>query len=377
MSYSILKKLKKVDEEKSETSYVQNIVYGDNLSAVLIFEQLMQKNGTDNVVLITPRKLLSQNVETTYPRSLRGDINFFVFNKYIEKIDASFSGPSQFFKDLTLKQFGGRSKSEQLLNNEEFYTWPYFEYDFDQVTLKAKDIVENNRTFFKEKMITQIETIESSELIEKKNILLTCSNGEKIYCENLYFARNPFEFYLKFENKAILSNEFIEFCEQAKGPNILSVKLNFNKNITEDFNTLFLPLSYTHEWGHFIGEFEKFKDNFQSATFIHHVDSDHTTEDDVSRKLKLLKKQLFKVYPDAEGHVIEEFISLNEEASSENLDDQKYFQGENEIFTNIHFVGENAPLKIINSDDELAQFPGKCSHITRALASVNQIIQTL
>lgn len=372
MSYSVLKKFKKQEERKFEEKYARHIVYGQDLYSLLVFEDLCVKHGAENVRLITNSQIDAKDIRNNGPSVFRGEKNLQIFKKYILNSETSYSGTPIYFKDLSLKKFGGRGKPQPLMAGEDFFTMPSFEVDFDHYIERAINALSAYSDSIESQRLVGIETDTPSDLVEPSHFKLVCGNDTIYRCDQLHFGYNPFVFYTLFEDKPSLSNEFIEYCESVNGPWTLTVHLKFQSQITEVKETVFLPLSYTHDWGHFIGEFARASEETgksQEASFIYFVDQEHVNEEEVSRRIRLLKKQIVKAFPDAKDVKFEEYVSLKENTPSSSF--REFDLGSGDHFpNNLSFFGVNAPLGNEFSDEEIINLSGNCSHATRALASL-------
>jgi hypothetical protein len=101
----------------------------------------------------------------------------------------------------------------------------------------------------------------------------------------------------------------------------------------------------THEWGHFLVEFETY--NFQKKEQVCHAlflihDEDPQTED-LGQKIKLLKRVLDRVFPDIEKHIKKEYIRFDEEMFISNVKDSAMEQVSFDYPT-LHFLGQASPM---------------------------------
>ena len=152
-----------------------------------------------------------------------------------------------------------------------------------------------------------------------------------------------------------------------------------------------MPLSYTHDWGHFVGEFKdieidnpEIKDEFspkkikfQRANFVTFMDIGHTSEDDISKKIRLLKKILEKIFGENATYFRSEFIKLSPDSGCLNIDDSA---GNNALkeYSQLQFFGFNAPLKHSSEGLELCEDSReRLSFLARALTRHQEITNSL
>jgi len=101
-------------------------------------------------------------------------------------------------------------------------------------------------------------------------------------------------------------------------------------------------LSYTHDWGHFIGEFNK-ESGFKEVEFFSYIDKNDTNEDDVAKKIRLLKKSFEKIYNGSKKMEFNEFITLWDEGLCLKVEDSLYPFDEQKL-SNLHFFSIQAPV---------------------------------
>jgi hypothetical protein len=140
--------------------------------------------------------------------------------------------------------------------------------------------------------------------------------------------------------------------------------------------TLFIPLSYTHEWGHFVGEFKN--KGFQEIEFMHFVDEDQSSEEDISRTIRLLKKNMEKIFDQFTKNEHREFISLEQEIGCLKIDDNLFrtsLDSLKEILKNFTFIGINAPIANEHRVQSIFEYSTEeLSGITRGLV-VHQLCE--
>lgn len=347
MAFKDLHKLKKIVEIQKEYIQVPHLVVGKDIFAVSIYKALQAKYGREQVRLLSEDALLKSDLAPKGPSTLRGANNQKIIQElYPQAVVSIGSEPAMFYKDMTWKSFGGRSKSEALKFNEEFYTSSRFDIEMAKVfpELEQADsfIAEINQEAYQ----VRLKSIQRSG----DGFKVECLNGTEFECEKLYFGQSPFQYLNFYSNKNELTDHFIEFCEGTKTPSALFVKFVFEKPISDMKETLFIPLSYTHEWGHFVGEFnETYNDvnGTQEIEFIHFLDEDQSSEEDLSRTIRLLKKGLEKIFEKYSKINSREYIVLEQEIGCLKIDDELFArtlgEGKNEL-KNLFLLGINAPI---------------------------------
>jgi hypothetical protein len=362
MAFKDIHKLKKIVEIQKEFIQVQHLVVGKDMFAVSLFRDLVLKYGAENVRLLSEDKILSSDAMIKGPGTIRGEENQKVIHDlYPESIVKKFIKPSIFYKDMAWKAFGGRSKPEALKFDEAFFTSTRFEIP-----------------------LPEVENIEDSYLVKIKSItkkdkrfLVECINGTEFSSEKLYFGKSPYHYMHLFSDKSMLSDRFIQFCESTQTSSALLVKFIFEKPLSDIEETMFIPLSYTHEWGHFVGEFKN-RGQQQSIEFVHFIDEDQTSEEDISRTIRQLKKSLEKIFENFLTLITTEYITIEHEIGCLKIDDLAFdecLMSDKENTADLFFIGINAPIADAHCREASFEYSRKdVSFLARALL-VQKIIQ--
>ncbi len=382
MGIRALQALKKEQKTEVQTVFIKNLVIGEDLFAMDLLLSLKEKYGSDNVSLLSFKTLTENDLHLMGPSLLRGETNIKQLQKiypdvHINKVDAATS----FFKEGTFKEFGGRAKSETLLWGEEAFTENRVDVDEKELFpfLKAENAFELIKECIVEYIPVKLRKAEPTDLVEPDYFHITCSNGTQLNVENLYWCYSPQHFLDLYANKNELSDEFMEFCEETKSPSTLYIEMIFEKPIAENNETVFLPLSYTHEWGHFIGEFAPIESDGgkQRAKFMTFVDTDHTNEEEISKKIRLLKRQLEKIYEKFKTISYTEFITLTDKSVCLNFDDSITQTIKKEL-PKLSFVGLCAPLEHFEKDESNFEYSSNdLMFLARGVTSLAQIKQAL
>ena len=360
MAFKDLHKLKKIAVVEKENINVAHLVVGKDIFALSLYKVLVEKHGKDNVRLLSEDTVLKSDLWVKGPGSIRGSANQKVVEElYPEAVVKKFEENAIFYKDMTWKSFGGRSKPEALKFNEEFYTSSRFDID----PTKIFPELENTESFLEEINSSAYQVRVKAIRREGEGFIVECINGTEFSCEKLYFGQSPYQYLNFYTNKNELSDHFIEFCEGTKTPSALFVKYVLENPVSDIKETMFIPLSYTHEWGHYIGEFKDVVEpqsgptHAQEIEFIHFVDEDHVSEEDVSRIIRSLKKNMEKIFEKFSKIKSQEFISLESEIGCLKIDDELFFKslvGAKAEVSNLFFLGINAP--IVDTQSEKAMF---------------------
>lgn len=372
--------LKKKEDINISTSYVRHLVVGEDLFSVALYWELRKKLGDEQVKWLCPKPITEKDLLPLGPNTLRGESNIEKFKRFFPDVETEeVEAPAEFFKELKWRPFGGRAKSEKLLWNEEFFTLKRADFDIYALFpfLKEEDLyetLEKNRLDFAAKNIARQEP---DDLAEPAHFAIELSNNDILKCEHLYWGGGPRTFLDTYDNKNELTDDFITFCEEATSPAALYIQMEFDKAITEKEQTLFIPLSYTHEWGHFVGEFKALENGKQRGEFVTFMDIQHTNEQEISKKIRLLKKNLEKIFGENSTQISDEFIKLSSTSPCLKIDDS-LFRDLKKEWSHLALASFNAPMgncsdMVENCEDSLRTV----SFFARAAYRHQEIVQSL
>jgi hypothetical protein len=367
MAFKDLHKLKKVIVVEKEFIVVPHLVIGKDIFALSIYKSLQEKYGRENVRLLSEDAILKSDLLPKGPSTIRGEENKKVIQGlFPDAIKPISDEAAMFYKDMAWKHFGGRSKPEALKFNEEFYTSPRFDIEAEKIFPELAHADEFIAQINEEAYQVRIKSISRNG----EGFFIECLNGTEFNCEKLYFGQSPFQYLQFYTNKKDLSDAFIEFCESTKTPSALFVKFVFEGILSPVKETLFIPLSYTHEWGHFVGEFNEVNRD-QFIEFIHFIDEDQSSEEEISRVIRLLKKNMEKIFDKFSKINAREFIVLEQEIGCLNIDNDLYAKalafGKTET-KNLFLLGINAPIVETRCEDACFEYSqGGISVLARAL----------
>lgn len=374
MAFKDIHKLKKINVVAKETINVSYLVIGKDIFALSQYNKLVKEHGEENVRLLSQDPLLRSDLFPKGPTTVRGELNQKIYKEMFHETEIrEFAESALFYKDMQWKSFSGRSKSEVLKFDEDFFTGSRIDPDyvsmFKDVDLSDEYLNAINESSYQVK-IKAIRRLEEGFVVE-------CINGTEFICKKLYVGLSPFQYLELYENKHELSDKFMQFCESTKTSSALFVRFVFNKKILSDMKeTLFIPLSYTHDWGHFLGEFKMVGDT-QEIEFMHYMDENSLSEEDVSRIIRLLKKSMEKIFPNFLKFKSEEFIALEQEIGCLKIDDDLFHEslksGKNET-KDLFLLGINAPLSIAHSDKYSFEYSSKdISGLVRGLIGLEYL----
>lgn len=364
-----LKKKSADAEDATKRVFVKHLVYGENYEAVLTFVKLNEAHPGE-VKLLTKNPFYSEEIwqqlnctlnairSETVAQELLG------LNPRLEVFKSE--DEVRFYKDTKFQKFGGRAKPHEITQAEKFFTKPY--YQFQMKALFEGIDLDNLDTILKEhelnKIIEKIEVREPSDLVEKVNFSLHSGENEIFDCENLYYCESPKNFFKSISNKNELDDVIGEYTASLSNHGAITVHFNCNKLIYDFKGTMLVPQSMTHEWGSFVidfGAFDPVKSQ-QEIKVLSFLGEDDLQEEDLVKKIKLLKRVIERVFPEFSSAEYVQSIRYSSEYSIEGVRDE-YF--EKLAGLPVKFIGPGAPIHS-EAGEEFKYLP-------RTLKSIHQL----
>ncbi len=336
MALGRLQKLKKTMSSAGQNIVTNTLVCGGDILSYYLYSKL----PTETVFLV-PKK---ERRELMGPSLLRGNDNLDVFSELYpsETVQKEDSVPA-FFREQKFREFGGRSKPENLLPGEEFFTQSESYFD--------TSIISSNES------IDVLDRIPSKIRKNKEDFWeVSCTNGDLITCKDLFWGNDPKILEEILEDEQV-SAAIIPFTRALNPLCILHINFNFSEILSEKNGTIFIPVSYTHDWGHFICSFT---DGGRSLECIYYIDKTESSEDEVTKKIKILKRSIEKIFPKILSMKCSEEIIVKDTSPCESFDDDAYHG-----VKHLYLVGMNAPIMGKRKN---------VSHISRGLLSIHQAL---
>lgn len=393
MAFNEILKLKKQkeDQQATQNKYIRNLIVGKDLFATKIFLELEKKVEAEQLMFISPENIESvRDLLWVGPSRTRGN-NTELLAKLNQEASQSEVVKPIFFKEGKFHEFGSRAKSSPLLDGEEFFQSETIRVDENSF---YPEIFEEGRCQdLLEKMvqcpIVSIEYEENpSDLVEPVFWKVELSDGRVFETTNLYWGLHPFQFIDLLKGKEKLNRQLIEIFQSMRTKAQISVEYNLKSDDFDEVNsTWFLPLSQTHDWGHFIGDFFKISDKENSesgadstkvvARFLHFLDEKEVNEEDVAKKLRILRRNFEKILDKKKDILGSEYVRFEEFSDCQNINEEE-FKNIEFPFKNVRMFGNNAPLAYLCSESsscEDSEFSS--THFLRGYLSTNKILDTL
>ena len=354
MSFGLLKHFKdrkNGSESQVISQHVKHIIVGHDLGAVLKLMEIRSQFPHETVKLISPRLLNRQMLIENYQygvSQMRSSIA--LENIYKKHFNAKFypqAKEATFYKDGKFHEFNSRAKSMNIQAGEEYFTSKGFKTElsglFHQESWDNLDSILNES--LEVRIIESIEKSTPDDLVEKKEWKFTFKDFTKLSSENIYLSFSPKKFLNHIHNKEQLTPELVDACTSMKIQAGISVTWILNKEVHPFEQTLFIPQSMTHEWGHFIVEFEAYdhQKNEQLCHILFLIQEEEAQTEELAGKIKLMKRVLDRVFPDIEKVIIRELIRFDEEMLISDVKDVAIEQIGFDYPT-LKFLGQFSPM---------------------------------
>ena len=147
----------------------------------------------------------------------------------------------------------------------------------------------------------------SLKRVEKlpRHYRLECTGGNVLECEHLYWGRGPWQLLHLYHRPG---QALTGLCHKSPPLGALFVRYEFAAPIAVREETLFFPLSYTHPWGHFVGEFGR----DGALELVGPFDRENVSEEEIGRRIKMLGRHLEKIFPNFKREYLRRFIRLED-----------------------------------------------------------------
>ncbi|HXH74633.1 MAG TPA: hypothetical protein VNJ08_06685 [Bacteriovoracaceae bacterium] len=333
------------------TAHFQHVILGHDLGSILKLMELKRDCPDETVRLVSSRALTRQALLENYqygPTLIRSQAAVEgIYKRFFNAKIMPHPKGAIFYKEGKFHEFGSRAKSMELQAGEEFFTSPGYKLELS--SLFSEEEWENLDNILQEhqeiRIFESIDKTTPTDLVNKSEWLLSFKDFSQVTCENLYVGISPKKFLSLFSNKDSLTPELIDLCASVDIQTGISVTWMLNKDIFTEERTLFIPQSMTHEWGHFIVEFEPYeyhtKTQLCHVLFLIHEDEPQT--EDLGSKIKLMKRVLDRVFPDIEQHITKEFIRFDDEMFISDIKERALEQVGFD-YPNLKFLGQVSPV---------------------------------
>ena len=279
--------------------YSRVVLVGPSWEAVELLDFFSRRFARDQVVLLGHREWSEDHLFYPGPCVDRGGVSGELLEHCIPEITLRRGRDALFYKDQKFRSFGGRAKPCELKQGEaHFRLAPNF---FDPKMLlngNASDKMALARELYTKAEIRKIALVSPTDLIERVNFKLTLSDHQDLECEYLYYGGSPCELLSLVDQKGRGERSFIEFCSQFEQSFSLVATFEFDAPVIPITQTLFIPQSQTHDWGHFIVEVLNHPGSTrQLVKACCRMSAENVAQaEEVAKKLRLLQRTLQRLF---------------------------------------------------------------------------------
>jgi hypothetical protein len=305
-----LRALKKSSQNlELETKHIdcERLIVGDDLAAMKVYSSSIEK-GINTKIVVTDHFQLEHfighwNSLSPLIRS-KEEMDFLLQNFPDLNYSESDLEPT-FYKDQKLKSFNGKSRPEKLLEIEPCFINKFYYFDFNQLVteIEQQKISEH---FVQDMIRMKVDKVEG----QRGNWSIRFSDFSTLNCKELYWGAG----YKKYSE--VIADENVDinlrtFVHNYRYIPVLQIRFKLKKSIEESNRTIFFPVSYTHDHGHYIVDFLK-EQNHQIVMGMIFV-QEEMSDEEIYKRIKLLKRAIQKVYPDFSNLVEgEEYVYKDE-----------------------------------------------------------------
>lgn len=364
MVANIFENLRKEKKTHFEKYFKKVLVIGNDYYIGKSYLNLLSQYESDQIEFISDQDIQQSNFQLKGPSSVRGKENIELYEVLFNQSE-SIQVESLFFKDLKFREFGKRSKSFKLLSGEDFYTLPTVKIS-DYPRLSDEEYSEIQGSVSTHNII-KIKHVLADDLVEQTHWEVTISNGKICMCEELIWGKSPLSFYEILDKDSSAIKPIGQFCDGLVPTSSLHISLEYKEKISDSDKTLLVPLSYTHDHGHFIGEVINEEGKGSKTEFVHFFQHTEINEEELSRKIRILKKAIDKVFELKQSTITSEFITISHSAFVEKFNDQLFHNTKEDL--HLSFVGESGYIP--KSKYELyGEKLSSCSYMIRGLLTI-------
>ncbi len=332
---SNLKDFKLLKESKvlhEEPIFVKDLILGSHPIALKLLKNLSD-NTKEEVKLIHEFEFADSFILAA-PRLLRGEKNYQYFRENFPQIEIEDAHLiSKFYKDGEKREFGGRVKPHEIKEEEKFFcVKPYL---FDEKKFYGDwSEYEHLKDRHVKAYIKMITPLKLEEIASREHYSIELTDGRIYRCENLYVTFSPVKLaeYLNKDKLDLVPNNLFSYAKNLKSHPSLSVKMKLKGEWEKDLSTLFIPQSQTHEWGSFITEFDAYDSSSDTQAvnvLCYLTENEIADNEEIAKKIRLMKRVLDRVYENFEKRVLSENISFSTDFLCSNCEDSVVYGGEN------------------------------------------------
>lgn len=363
--------LKKHESHSYKKYKYRYLIVGSDFSAVGMYHFLQGLYGPQEVKMIDNKDLTSDLLFFPGPGVVRGEANAKIVSLLRPDLTCEKRPISLFYKDQKFRRFNGRSKPYEMKRTEPLFVQENHFVDLEKIDLGLDPI--NEREGFKKIEFRKIKRLEEDEF---KGWVVESEDDEQYLAENLIFCRPASEFVRLYEDSNFFDESFLKYANSTQVQKALVLEFKIPEDILERDNTLFLAQSLTHEWGHFI--VETHPASRETLKCFTNLEDEDVSEEEISKKIKLLKKVIARIFPKFSEVEYDENIWVIDYTPFLSIDDNSYDESFLSDLSGLRFLGPFAAIDQSYFDEnELEIQREKVSDVARTLLSLHQLQRRL
>ena len=141
-----------------------------------------------------------------------------------------------------------------------------------------------------------------------------------------------------------------KFCVTIENHSAIAVHFKAKAEVYLESGSLIIPQSMTHEWGSFLLDIEPFNptNSTQELTAVTFLSEDDVQEEDLAKKIKLMRRVIERVLPEFTEDNVDQMIRFSDEFDITGVDDTLFSDLQSE---HVKFCGHASPIDKGDSND--------------------------
>ncbi|MCE3014016.1 MAG: hypothetical protein LW878_13225 [Proteobacteria bacterium] len=322
MSFGIKSfKKNKQDLAAGEKRHITHVILGQDISAVLKLVSLKSQHAPENLRLITPRFLTREVLIDQFrcsPSTLRSNEHTLqVLEKYPFAKSLRYETESLFYKDGSWHKFNSRAKPMELKSFEETFRPARQELTLESLFSPEdwEQLDETLKTYQSVRVLEKLEKQVPTDLAQVDEWWMLFHDLGEVTATHLYTSLSARELLKRSGQGQSLPTEMSAWLSSVEKKAAIAIRFDCSKQLHEETQTLFIPQSMTHEWGHFIVDVHPYDAQTKShplmALILLH--DEEPTSEIMADKIKLLKRVFERVFPRFQETIQSEYIFVSED----------------------------------------------------------------
>lgn len=290
--------LKKEHTEKRESIHVPYVIVGQDWSSVKLYNFLKEKYGKDQILILDHKDFHFDYRFFQGPSINRGEENKYVLKSFFPNIEFKDHPEPLFYKDQKFRSFKGKAKPLKIFDDELFFQRLGFDFNHDHLFTKDEDPSKENLNYLKGTIeaIQENEPLVESESFKNNKILIKLEGGKDIVCNQIFFGYSLNSLLNLIDKNTQLGSHFHPYATEIFSRPCMVVE--FQKLDHSNFEgSYYIPQSQTHERGNFIVQASNIPGKHDVRCFAG-IEREEFNEEELSKKIKLLKRTLERVFED-------------------------------------------------------------------------------